>query len=127
MEVTVAFRNMRPREALITLVKGLLDARARAARGPATRLQISIRKTYSVHLSSALSRQSWAVVDEDPERAVRSAFERFEQAAADVSGICDAHASAREPRQSVFAKVGESLGVSKLAVLATGEPTTAES
>jgi len=46
-------------------------------------LQISIRKTYSVHLSSALSGQRWAAVDDEAERAVRTAFERFDQAAGD--------------------------------------------
>jgi hypothetical protein len=119
MEVTVVFRNMMPREALIALVKGLTDARAWAVRGTSARLQISIRRTYAVHLSSALCRQGWTAVDDDAERAVRAAFERFDQAAADGQRPVEVRGPARQSKLAAFARVGKALGVGKLAALST--------
>jgi hypothetical protein len=113
MEVTVIFRNMRPHETLVTLVKKLLEARGSTMDGRSGRLQISIRKTYAVHLSSDLSRQGWTEVDDEPERAVRTIFERFDRAAAHVRGPVEARASERVQNPDAFAaeKVGKSPGV----------------
>lgn len=99
MEVTVVFRNMMPIEALVALVKDLIDARG-SALGQAGKWQVSIRKngsdlgaTYAIRLSAGSTHQSWAARARAPERAVRTVFERCDRALANARAALDAAAS----------------------------------
>lgn len=110
MEVTVVFRNMMPLEALVTLVKELIDDRG-LAMGSSGKFQVSIRKSdsecgasYDIRLSSGLARQSWVAVDGSPELAVRTVFERCDQALSALGA-------------SALAQVGRFSRASKLARL----------
>jgi len=114
MEVTVIFRNMAPIEALITLVKGLLDARKMAI-DPTARFQLEVRKSrcdllpsYTIQLSSGLPQRGWAAVDFEPKEAVRAAFASFDRSLA----------VARDPlRASAAARGGEGPWNGQLALL----------
>jgi len=99
MEVTVVFRNMMPSEALVVLVKDLIEARG-AAPSKAGKWQVSIRKndidlgsTYAICLSAGNAHQSWAASASVPERAIRAVFERCDRALAHARTTLDAAAS----------------------------------
>lgn len=100
MEVTVVFRNMMPIEALITLVKDLIDARDALPNQADRKWQVSIRKndgelgaSYAIRLSAGHAHQSWAAIASAPERAVSAVFERCDRALSSTRAAFDVAAS----------------------------------